>query len=131
MFINKHGSTNQCLTILLARFTWYHRYRQTFMASSASTDSATSVNINKTMASPSTSDLNAIAKTLTFNVSLKLDRSNYIHWKTPILPAIRAMDLEGLISSSTQGPDQFIEVYSVSATRETIVNQQINQAFMN
>ncbi|KAL5819164.1 hypothetical protein ACOSQ4_023006 [Xanthoceras sorbifolium] len=39
-------------------------------------------------------DFSSLAKTLHFNLPIKLDESNYIYWKTQILPAINALDLE-------------------------------------
>ena len=49
----------------------------------------------------------AIPSTLP-SISIKLDRSNYMFWKSQILPAARAHDLEVFLLSPKPKPDEFI-----------------------
>ncbi|KAL5743736.1 hypothetical protein ACOSQ2_026852 [Xanthoceras sorbifolium] len=49
-------------------------------------------------------DYSSLAKTLNFNLPLKLDKTNYIYWKTQVLLAIRSVDLEDYISTSAFVP---------------------------
>ncbi|KAL5856397.1 hypothetical protein ACOSQ3_003855 [Xanthoceras sorbifolium] len=49
-------------------------------------------------------DFSSLAKTLHFNLPIKLDESNYIYWKTQILPAINALDLESFIDETKTPP---------------------------
>ncbi|KAL5774750.1 hypothetical protein ACOSP7_012307 [Xanthoceras sorbifolium] len=58
----------------------------------------------------SSMDFGSLAKTLHFNLPIKLDESNYIYWKTQILPAVNALDLESFIDETAVPPSQFIAV---------------------
>ncbi|KAL5758033.1 hypothetical protein ACOSP7_020644 [Xanthoceras sorbifolium] len=49
-------------------------------------------------------DFSSLAKTLHFNLPIKLDEDNFIYWKTQILPAINALDLEDFIDSTKTPP---------------------------
>ncbi|KAL5836921.1 hypothetical protein ACOSQ3_014090 [Xanthoceras sorbifolium] len=95
------------------------------MAASSSIADST-LNLNNLTSGNSTMDLVSIAKTLSFNVSIKLDRNNYLHWKTSLLPAIRALDLERMISPLTPVPSPYIEVQSTVTSGTSTVEQQIN-----
>ncbi|KAL5854638.1 hypothetical protein ACOSQ4_004440 [Xanthoceras sorbifolium] len=74
-----------------------------------STSSTSKYNFNMS-SNMSSIDYSSLAKTLNSNLPLKLDKTNYIYWKTQVLPAIRALDLEDYISSSALVPQQLIEV---------------------
>ncbi|KAL5753654.1 hypothetical protein ACOSP7_021874 [Xanthoceras sorbifolium] len=93
-------------------------------ASSSIADFA--LNLNNLTSGNSTMDLVSIAKTLSFNVSIKLDMNNYLHWKTSLLPAIRALDLERIISPLTPVSSPYIEVQSTLTPGTSAVQQQIN-----
>ncbi|KAL5846290.1 hypothetical protein ACOSQ3_009814 [Xanthoceras sorbifolium] len=54
----------------------------------------------------STMDFSSLAKTLHFNLPIKLDKDNYIYWKIQILSAVNALDLEEYIDSSKHPPPQ-------------------------
>ena len=41
-------------------------------------------------------------------INIKLDRSNYLFWKTQILPATRAHDLEAFLLSTKSKPNEVI-----------------------
>ncbi|KAL5799655.1 hypothetical protein ACOSQ4_032539 [Xanthoceras sorbifolium] len=58
----------------------------------------------------SSMDFGSLAKTLHFNLPIKLDENNYIHWKTQILLAVNALDLENFIDETKTPPSQFIAV---------------------
>ncbi|KAL5753587.1 hypothetical protein ACOSP7_021807 [Xanthoceras sorbifolium] len=52
----------------------------------------------------SSMDFGSLAKTLHFNLPIKLDENNYIYWKTQILPAVNALDLENFIDETKVPP---------------------------
>ncbi|KAL5776400.1 hypothetical protein ACOSP7_009326 [Xanthoceras sorbifolium] len=67
------------------------------------------INLPSTMAQI---DYSSLAKTLNSNISMKLDKINYIYWKTQLMPAIIALDLEDYISSSSIIPEAYIIVHT-------------------
>ncbi|KAL5854653.1 hypothetical protein ACOSQ4_004455 [Xanthoceras sorbifolium] len=74
-------------------------------------------------------DFSSLAKTLNSNLPLKLDKTNYIYWKTQVMPAIRALDLEDYISPSVSAPPKLIEVLSHDEQGSSTIKHQINPAF--
>ncbi|KAF4398867.1 hypothetical protein G4B88_023461 [Cannabis sativa] len=42
-------------------------------------------------------------------LTLKLDRGNYTFWKSQVLPALRAHDLEGFVLGTKACPPQFVD----------------------
>ncbi|KAH9791777.1 retrovirus-related pol polyprotein from transposon RE1 [Citrus sinensis] len=67
------------------------------------------------MASSSLStNVSSAISTFTFATPLKLDRSNYTIWKSQILSAIRANDLEGFLDGSRTCPNQLLPGESTS-----------------
>ncbi|KAL5732409.1 hypothetical protein ACOSQ2_032101 [Xanthoceras sorbifolium] len=44
-----------------------------------------------------------------FNLPLKFDQENYVLWKSQVLPAIRAYDLEDFILGESTSPPKFVE----------------------
>ncbi|KAL5842008.1 hypothetical protein ACOSQ3_012611 [Xanthoceras sorbifolium] len=58
----------------------------------------------------SSMDFGSLAKTLHFNLPIKLDESNYIYWKIQIIPVVNALDLENFIDETKTPPSQFIAV---------------------
>ncbi|KAL9428779.1 hypothetical protein AB3S75_030712 [Citrus x aurantiifolia] len=52
--------------------------------------------------------------TFTFTTPIKLDRSNYTIWKSHILSAIRANDLEGFLDGSRTCQNQLLTDKSMS-----------------
>ncbi|KAL5735768.1 hypothetical protein ACOSP7_030223 [Xanthoceras sorbifolium] len=75
-------------------------------------------------------DYASLAKTLNSNQPLKLDKSNYIFWKTQVLPAIRSMDLEDYIDSSVPQPQRYIEVHTCNESGEISTQQQLNPFYV-
>ncbi|KAK1581862.1 hypothetical protein Q3G72_009741 [Acer saccharum] len=71
-------------------------------------------------------DFSSLAKTLSLNLTLKLDHSNYIYWRTQVLTAIEALDLEVFINGTKSPHSKFITVQS-GDTEE----QQENPWFAN
>ncbi|KAL5822970.1 hypothetical protein ACOSQ4_020870 [Xanthoceras sorbifolium] len=74
-------------------------------------------------------DFSSLAKTLHFNLPIKLDEDNFIYWKTQILPAINALDLEDFIDSTKTPPSQFINVQVCDENGETHIEQQPNKEY--
>ncbi|KAL5845661.1 hypothetical protein ACOSQ3_009185 [Xanthoceras sorbifolium] len=75
-------------------------------------------------------DYASLAKMLNSNQPLKLDKSNYIFWKTQVLLAIRSMDLEDYIDSSVSQPQRYIEVHTCNESGEIITQQQLNPFYV-
>ena len=55
-----------------------------------------------------TTNISSSATTFTFTTPIKLDRSNYLIWKSQILSSVRANELESLLDGSRICPDQFL-----------------------
>ncbi|KAL5761071.1 hypothetical protein ACOSQ2_019909 [Xanthoceras sorbifolium] len=73
---------------------------------------------------PSSTDFVALAKSINFNISIKLDRDNYVYWKAHVLPGIEAFKLDDLILGLKPIPPKYIEVCSASdGSKETIINK--------
>ncbi|KAL5861380.1 hypothetical protein ACOSQ4_002676 [Xanthoceras sorbifolium] len=77
----------------------------------------------------STMDFGSLAKTLHFNLPIKLDEDNYIYWKTQILPAVNALDLEEYIDSSKHPPSQFISVQVTDESGNVRLELQPNKEY--
>ncbi|KAL5778756.1 hypothetical protein ACOSQ2_009493 [Xanthoceras sorbifolium] len=73
------------------------------MVDPRSVSSTSQININLPTTVTST-DYSTLAKTLKSNMPIKLDKTNYIYWKTQVMPAVRALDLEDYIYSSSVVP---------------------------
>ncbi|KAL5851114.1 hypothetical protein ACOSQ3_006232 [Xanthoceras sorbifolium] len=71
-------------------------------------------------------DYSSLAKTLNSNVPMKLDKSNYIYWKTQVMPAIRALDLEDYISSSAMIPEPYIDFHTHIKGKGTLIQKQLH-----
>ncbi|KAK2643431.1 hypothetical protein Ddye_025194 [Dipteronia dyeriana] len=85
-------------------------------------------NLSSSPFSPSM-DFSSLAKILNFNVPIKLDKSRYIYWRTQILPAIHALDLEDFISYSKSPPKKMIDVQVTNENGEVILEQQVNKEY--
>ncbi|KAL5761091.1 hypothetical protein ACOSQ2_019929 [Xanthoceras sorbifolium] len=70
-------------------------------------------------------DYSSLAKTLNSNVPMKLDKSNYIYWKTQVMPAIRALDLEDYISGLAVIPKPYIDVHTHIEGEGTLIQKQL------
>ncbi|KAL5825256.1 hypothetical protein ACOSQ3_021319 [Xanthoceras sorbifolium] len=77
----------------------------------------------------SSMDFGSLAKTLHFNLPIKLDESNYIYWKTQILPAVNALDVESFINETTVPPSQFIAVQVSNGNGGVRIEQQLNPEY--
>ncbi|KAL5765599.1 hypothetical protein ACOSP7_016216 [Xanthoceras sorbifolium] len=98
------------------------------MADPRSSSCTSHININL-LATMNQIDYSSLAKTLNSNVPMKLDKSNYIYWKTPVMPAIRALNLEDYISSSAAILEAYIEVHTHVEGEETLIQKQVNPAY--
>ena len=70
-------------------------------------------------------DFSSLAKTLSLNLTLKLDHSNYIFWKMQVFTAIEALDLEDFVNGEKVPPQKTINV-----TSGDIVEQRENPDFV-
>ncbi|KAL5865767.1 hypothetical protein ACOSQ3_003281 [Xanthoceras sorbifolium] len=87
------------------------------MASSSSSDHTLSSSVKQV-------EFASISKALNFNLSVKLTRDNFVHWRTQILPAIRALALEEYINGGKLCPAKFVEVSSADGTRESVISEE-------
>ncbi|KAL5751992.1 hypothetical protein ACOSP7_022164 [Xanthoceras sorbifolium] len=69
------------------------------MADPHSLSSTSQININLPTTLTSI-DYSPLAKTLNSNIPMKIDKTNYVYWKTQVMSAMKALDLEDYISSS-------------------------------
>ena len=65
-------------------------------------------------------NISSSATTFTFTTPIKLDRSNYLIWKSQILSSVRANELESLLDGSKICPDQFLS--STQGNSDAIFN---------
>ncbi|KAK2641947.1 hypothetical protein Ddye_023710 [Dipteronia dyeriana] len=56
-------------------------------------------------------DFSSLAKTLSLNLTLKLDHSNYFYWKTQVLTAIEALGLKGMVNETKRAPSKFLLIH--------------------
>ena len=99
---------------------------------SSTTDSSNLHQNQEISSSPSFGmDFPNLAKTLNFNVPIKLDKNNFIYWKTQILPAIHALDLEGFISGSKTLLSKTIDVQVTNEGGQVITKQQENKEYIS
>ncbi|KAL5737145.1 hypothetical protein ACOSQ2_031933 [Xanthoceras sorbifolium] len=66
-----------------------------------------------------------IAKSMNFNLPIKLNRDNYINWKALVMPAIRAIKLKDFITGERICPSKFVEYDLVVV----LVSQQSSVTF--
>ncbi|KAL5822807.1 hypothetical protein ACOSQ3_020708 [Xanthoceras sorbifolium] len=92
------------------------------MADPRSSSSTSQIKINL---SATQIDYSSFAKTLNSNIPMKLSKTNYIYWKTQVIPAIRALDLDDYISSSSVVLEAYIEVHSHIEEEETLIQKQL------
>lgn len=60
--------------------------------------------------------------TFSFITSAKLDRSNYMIWKSQVLSSIRGNRLEGFINGDTPAPEQFFSRRGNDGSTQQIAN---------
>ncbi|KAL5776264.1 hypothetical protein ACOSP7_009190 [Xanthoceras sorbifolium] len=94
------------------------------MADPRSVSLTSQININLPTTVTST-NYSTLAKTLKSNMPIKLDKTNYIYWKTQVMPAVRALDLEDYISSSSVVPQDFIEVYTHNKEEGNVITRKM------
>ncbi|KAK3229577.1 hypothetical protein Dsin_001458 [Dipteronia sinensis] len=61
-----------------------------------------------------TMEFSTISKSLNYNMPIKLSRSNYLYWKTLVLPSIQALDLENYICGINRPHNMFEDVEVVN-----------------
>ena len=57
-------------------------------------------------------DFSALAKSMHFNIQVKLDNDNYIQWKAQVFPVIRAFQLEDYVLDLKSVPPKYVEIQS-------------------
>ncbi|KAK9120775.1 hypothetical protein Syun_018392 [Stephania yunnanensis] len=68
-------------------------------------DLSSSPSMSSSIVGPSSlAEVTAIVKALNFNLSIKLDETNYVYWKMQVKAAIRGVGLECLINESDFTP---------------------------
>ncbi|KAL5840724.1 hypothetical protein ACOSQ4_013332 [Xanthoceras sorbifolium] len=70
----------------------------------------------------SSMDFDSLAKTLHFNLLIKLDENNYIYWKTQILHAVNALDLKILLIALKKS-DKILLFWLISTLSQKVVGQ--------
>ncbi|KAL5805601.1 hypothetical protein ACOSQ4_028334 [Xanthoceras sorbifolium] len=84
--------------------------------------------LNTGVSSVSTVQASSFPQHLNFNLPLKLDENNYVLWKSQVLPAVRAFDLEEFILGERLCPSKFLDITSVvSGNTEKQVNPEFLQ----
>ncbi|KAL5739513.1 hypothetical protein ACOSQ2_028693 [Xanthoceras sorbifolium] len=66
-----------------------------------------------------------VAKSLNFNFPIKLTRDNYVYWKTLVLPSIRALELEELITGERLCPNKFVHVTNLESSVSDVQQLQV------
>ncbi|KAK3218135.1 hypothetical protein Dsin_012105 [Dipteronia sinensis] len=82
------------------------------MTDSRSNASFSTESHNISSTTDKSTDFSSLAKTLSLNLTLKLDHSNYIYWKTQVFTAIEALDLECFINGENVPPPMFVTTRS-------------------
>lgn len=61
---------------------------------------------------------------------IKLDRNNYILWKSQVLPAIRDYDLGGYIDGTHPCPSKFVSTAETFTDSSPVSNVEVNPLFL-
>ncbi|KAL5799537.1 hypothetical protein ACOSQ4_032421 [Xanthoceras sorbifolium] len=68
-----------------------------------------------------------IAKSMNFNLPIKLSRDNYIYWKALVIPNIRAIELEDFITGNRPCPSKFVETLASNGVdKELTLNPEFS-----
>ena len=67
-------------------------------------------------------NINFTISSFSFTSPIKLDRSNYMIWKSQILSSVRANGLEDLLDGSKTSPDQFLQSETESISGDAELN---------
>ncbi|KAL5752067.1 hypothetical protein ACOSQ2_022574 [Xanthoceras sorbifolium] len=105
-------------------FTWYH---STFWLKSMVVKSSSTIDKSDSIMSslPGSIQPQLIAKTMNFNLPIKLSRENYTYWKALVMPAIRAIGHEYdpvVMLVSQQNSISFHEAQYMLMIREQRIN---------
>ncbi|KAL5848444.1 hypothetical protein ACOSQ4_006457 [Xanthoceras sorbifolium] len=70
-------------------------------------------------------EFSSLAQMVNFNLPLKMDIDNFVHWKAQVLPAIQAFELDDFVSNTRSTPTKYIEVQSSNGSdKEVILNKE-------
>jgi hypothetical protein len=80
------------------------------------------------MTSPSATPISAttIPSILSIPISEKLTKDNYPLWRAQVLPAVRAAQLEGLLTGAEESPEQFVSIPNADKT----ITKQVNPTYV-
>ncbi|KAL5825811.1 hypothetical protein ACOSQ3_021874 [Xanthoceras sorbifolium] len=93
------------------------------MATNSST--ASSMRTEDQMITPLSTDFAALAKSINFNIPVKLYRDNYVYWKAQVLPAIEAFELDDFIFGIKPIPPKNVEVETENGgEKQTSINKE-------
>ena len=106
--------------------TCYQSCRQTSMAITRSSDSSSNQSRNQSSVSTKTMDFSYLVKTLSLNLTLKLEHNNFIYWRTQVITTIEVFGLEGMINREKQPPPKVLLIRSGDE-----VEQQENPEYVN
>ena len=67
-------------------------------------------------------NLISVVSNLNFTLSIKLERGNYLIWKSQILPILRGHGLDGFVTGMKPCPNEFINVAGDSFGLNQMVN---------
>jgi hypothetical protein len=68
------------------------------------------------------STTSAVPSILAIPASEKLTKNNYPLWRAQVLPAVRAAQLEGLLTDAEKSPEHFISVTNDDKTASKVSN---------
>ncbi|KAL5802268.1 hypothetical protein ACOSQ3_030728 [Xanthoceras sorbifolium] len=99
-----------------------HGIRAHFLLASMAVESSSTIHKSDSMVSalPTSLQPPLIAKSMNFNLPIKLNHDNYIYWKALVMPAIRAMELEDFITGERICPSKFVEVLSSNGVDKVV-----------
>ncbi|KAK0601392.1 hypothetical protein LWI29_023817 [Acer saccharum] len=87
------------------------------MTENQSNNSSATESHNTTYVHTKSMEFSSLAKTLSRNLTLKLDHTNYIYWKAQVLTAIEALDFAGFINGEKTPPPKLIQVRSSESAK--------------
>ena len=70
-------------------------------------------------------DFTSLAKSMHFNIQVKLDNNNYTQWKAQVFPVIKAFQLEDYVLNDKSIPPKHIEASSTNeGDRQQVLNKE-------
>ncbi|KAK2640087.1 hypothetical protein Ddye_027882 [Dipteronia dyeriana] len=101
------------------------------MAIQSSSSNQSQISSGFTATNSSAMKFSTISKSLNFNLSIKLGKTNFVLWKTQVLPTIQALDIEEYVCGLNQPANRYINVEITTESGEKTVEQRISQESIN